>query len=295
MPTDDRRGPARVRRCFIGVLAPFRGGIGLAPAVPAQRAYRRSHRPRALRPGRPRPKQRLRRGDDERAPRRLRRVHGPAAADGLLRPGGTRGAGRRPRRCCSRCAPPRSWPRRSPGCTPVIPAASALGVAAGALPLDFEVAGVEPGRGGRTLQVGASPAGRHAARRGSGPARRGPRLAGLSEHTRARAQRRRVGGRRRAGGRMRGRHPHGGHVGARAAGPPDRGLRRGRRDRRQGAHPPGLARPRALRPGGGPAGGLRELCRRRHAFGADQTIASDDPPSWPSGWWGSWRRSVPTR
>ena len=51
------------------------------------------------------------------------------------------------------------------------------------------------------------------------------------------------------GRRLRSRHPDGGHVGAGAADPSDPSLRRGRRDRRQGADPPGMAGPRAVRAG----------------------------------------------
>ena len=84
------RGRAARRHALCPTVGAVRPGIGLHPAVPAQRAARRRHRARALRAGRSRPGQRFRRGDDERAPRRLRRVHGAAAADGVLRLGRAR-------------------------------------------------------------------------------------------------------------------------------------------------------------------------------------------------------------
>ena len=102
----------------------------------------------------PRPRQRLRRGDDERAPRRLCRLHGAATADGLLHIGGERhrvgGGGTAP------ASPPRprhSSPRRSRGCRPAILVGSGSAWPPGALPLDFEVAGVQPGRCDRRFKA----------------------------------------------------------------------------------------------------------------------------------------------
>ncbi len=120
-----------------------RTGVGVHPAVSAQRAPRRRHRARALHPGGTGPQQRLRRCHDERAPRRFRGVHGAATADGLLRAGAARDG----------------WAAAAPLLLPLRPTALVaeevawlqarhrgrvgLGVAAGALPLDFDVAGVD--------------------------------------------------------------------------------------------------------------------------------------------------------
>ncbi len=108
--------------CTVCTVCTVRPGIGLHPAVPAQRTPRRQHRQRAVRAGRSRPRQRLRRGDDQRAPRWLRGLHGTTAADGFLRPGrACEGVGRR----CATPAPTPVHRARSPrrwrGCRPAIP------------------------------------------------------------------------------------------------------------------------------------------------------------------------------
>ena len=166
-------------------------------------------------------RQRLRRRHDQRAPRRLRRVHGAAPADGLLPSSGERATGWAaaaplllPLRSTALVAEEVAWLPR-PGLSG---AGVVVGAAAGALPLDFAAAGVDQAdavgrfkaelprlvamlRGEDLGELDGDPALR-ACRRGTG----------------ARAQRGRVGGRRAAGGGLAG-ILDGRHVGAGATRP----------------------------------------------------------------------------
>ena len=189
----------------------------------------------------------------------------------------TRRGGPRRRHSCFRCGPRRSWPRRSAWLQARHPGRVGLGVAAGALPLDFEAAGVSQAD---AVDRFKSELPRLVAMlRGEelGELEGDPALARLPASSGARAQRGGLGGRRRSGRPVRRRHPHGGDVGAGEARPPDPRLRRGRGYGLQGPDPPGVAGPCARRAGRGPAGRLRELRRGASSFGEDQTIASDEP------------------
>ena len=117
-----------------------------------------------------------------------------------------------------------------------------LGVAAGALPLDFEAAGV--GQADAVERFKAELPRLVAMLRGEdlGGLEGDPALLACRARPGARAQRRRLGCRRRPGGPLRRGHPHGGDVGAFAARPPHPGLRGGRRHGCQGPDPPGVAR-----------------------------------------------------
>ena len=131
------------------------------------------------RASRSRPRQRLRRGHDQRAPRWLCRLHGATAADGLLRLG--RARHRLGRRCATRASTAVHGARRRGG--RVAPGStwrscrtwsgrrgSASGLRGGRR---------QSGRCNRPVQVGAPTARRDAPGRGSGRARGRPGAAGL--------------------------------------------------------------------------------------------------------------------
>ena len=83
---------------------------------------------------------RLRRRDDERAPRRVRGLPAePAAARGLPARRDAATAGRRRARCCCRCGRRRSSPRRSRGSRRAFPAGSGSASRPARCPIDFEI------------------------------------------------------------------------------------------------------------------------------------------------------------
>ena len=117
-----------------------RARVGLVPQLSEPRARRGRDDRGAARAGRARGRARLRRRDDERAPRRLRGLPAePAAARGLPARRDADTVGRRRARCCCRCARRRWSPRRRRGSRRAFPVAVGLGVAAGALAVDFEI------------------------------------------------------------------------------------------------------------------------------------------------------------
>ena len=128
-PTGSRtRGPERERT--------VRRRLGLAAAVPAQRPRQRGgHRRRAPDAGRARGAARLRRRDDQRAPRRLPRLPAQPAAGGRLVPRGDAArAGPRPCPLLLPLRPPALVAEEIAWLAARFPGRVGLGVASGALP-----------------------------------------------------------------------------------------------------------------------------------------------------------------
>ena len=116
-----------------------------------------------------------------------------------------------------------------------------LGVAAGALPLDFEAMEIDRSSAPARFAVQLPRLVAMLQGRDLGLLKGDPALARCVGPSRAGAQCRRLSHRGKEGRRRRRRNPDGGDVRRRQAGPTDVGLRRVRRLGAQGAHPSGLA------------------------------------------------------